>query len=66
MAREPDGFWTDDDRAVTDPTADELLVSEDDDYPDLDDWGIDADDRAVEADADADAAGDRDFYRDDR
>lgn len=54
MSREPDGFWTDEDREVMeiDPLADEelVVVDDDDDQVDLDDWGNDADDRTVEVD----------------
>ncbi|MFC5928218.1 hypothetical protein D6T64_17590 [Cryobacterium melibiosiphilum] len=66
MSREPDGFWTDEDREVTeiDPNADEeLVLGDDDDDVDLDDWGTDADERPVEGDSER--SGDRDFYRDD-
>ena len=69
MSRETDGFWTDDDREVTeiDPvTDDELVLGDDDDDVDLDDWGTDADERTVDGDADAEIVGDRDVYRDER
>ncbi|TFD49137.1 hypothetical protein E3T55_11725 [Cryobacterium frigoriphilum] len=69
MSPEPDGFWTDDDRDVTQietGTDEELVLDDDDDDVDLDDWGSDADERAVDGGGDGDEEEDnRGFYRDD-
>ena len=66
MTPDADRFWTDDDRDTidVDPVIDdESFVLDDTDTDDeLGDWGIDADDRAVEPAADDEIDVDRDEY----
>ncbi len=66
MTPDADRFWTDDDRDTidVDPVIDdEGFVLDDTDTDDeLGDWGIDADDRAVEPAADDEIDVDRDEY----
>jgi len=66
MTPDADRFWTDDDRDTIDVDAvidDESFVLDDTDTDDeLGDWGIDADDRAVEPAADDEIDVDRDEY----
>ena len=66
MTRDADGFWTDDDRNIidVDPVIDdEDFVLDDTDTDDeLGDWGIDADERAVQPEADEEGDVDRHDY----
>jgi hypothetical protein len=54
MSREPDGFWTDEDRGVAeiDPLNDELVLDDDDDDDDDDDGNDDGNDDDGQVDLD--------------